>query len=144
MNRQAIEKLIPHTGAMSLLDEVVQWDEEGITCKTRSHKRTDNPFISEPDQPLDTTALLEYGAQAAAVHAALLQQGMAGQGTAFIGAIKQLKFIQRAVDPVIDELIIKAHCQLNTRDGAIYQLDCGSEQQALLSARVILVLPGTD
>lgn len=141
INREAIEELIPHTGSMCLLDSVARWDDQSIECLTASHRRQDNPFLLDSAGTMDATFLVEYGAQAAAVHAALLQQGMAGQGTAYLGAIKKLNFFQRQVDLSIDHLIIKARCELNTTEGAIYQLDCSGGDEAIIAARVVLVLP---
>lgn len=141
IDRQAIAQLIPHTGTMCLLDAVQAWDEQSIHCVTGSHRRPDNPFL-EPGLPLDAAILIEYGAQAAAVHAALLQQGMAGQGTAYLGAIKNLQLYQPQVDGAIELLTVRARCELNSQEGAIYQIDCGAEDQAIISARVVLVLPG--
>lgn len=169
IDRAAIEQLIPHAGSMCLLDSVQQWDQHSIVCLTASHRRADNPLLSAAGQSLDAAVLVEYGAQAAAVHAALLLQGelqqseaghsqdlhrksgqnkdgkgIGGGRTAFLGAIKNLQFIQRQVDPTIAQLTIKARCELNSRDGAIYQLDCGSDSGAIISARVVLVLPAAD
>lgn len=153
IDRTAIEQLIPHTGSMCLLDSVQQWDEHAIVCLTASHRRADNPLLPAAGQSLDAVILVEYGAQAAAVHAALLRRanGAAAQDnktagigpgrTAFLGAIKKLQLIQRQVDPAIEQLTIKARCELNSADGAIYQLDCGSASGPIISARVVLVLP---
>ena len=70
IDRAGIEALIPHGGAMVLLDRVVSHDETRILCSTMSHRRADNPLLR--DQRLPTVVGAEYGAQAAAVHGALL------------------------------------------------------------------------
>lgn len=66
------EYLIPHRGAMSLLDSVVDWDDEHIHLTAISHTHTDNPLRS--DGLLRAVHLCEYGAQAMAVHGGLLAQ----------------------------------------------------------------------
>ncbi len=62
--------LIPHQGTMCLLDGVVAWTGESIHARSDSHRRADNPLRS--DGMLRAVHLCEYGAQAMAVHGALL------------------------------------------------------------------------
>jgi predicted hotdog family 3-hydroxylacyl-ACP dehydratase len=66
------QHLIPHAGAMSLLDAVIAWDEERIHMTAISHALADNPLRS--DGMLRAVHLCEYGAQAMAVHGGLLAQ----------------------------------------------------------------------
>lgn len=67
--------LIPHAGAMCLLDEVVAWSATTIHARSDSHRRRDNPL--RRDGQLRALLLCEYGAQAMAVHGALLARGSA-------------------------------------------------------------------
>lgn len=64
--------LIPHRGAMCLLDEIVAWDERRIAARANSHRRPDNPL--RRDGTLRAVHLCEYAAQAMAVHGGLLAQ----------------------------------------------------------------------
>ena len=66
------EHLIPHRGAMSLLDAVVDWDDARIHMIAISHASADNPLRS--DDRLRAVHLCEYGAQAMAVHGGLIAQ----------------------------------------------------------------------
>jgi len=66
------DSLIPHRGAMSLLDSVVDWDDTRVHLTAISHTHTDNPLRS--DGRLRAVHLCEYGAQAMAVHGGLLAQ----------------------------------------------------------------------
>ena len=43
LNKKEIEALIPHNGAMSLLNEVLKWDEDHIVCLANSHRSKHNP-----------------------------------------------------------------------------------------------------
>ena len=70
MDRDDICSLIPHSGNMCLLDMVMSWDEENIHCSALTHRDTGNPL--RRDGNLSTVNLIEYGAQAMAVHGALL------------------------------------------------------------------------
>jgi predicted hotdog family 3-hydroxylacyl-ACP dehydratase len=62
--------LLPHQGAMCLLDEVVGWDDEAIHARSASHRAAGNPLRS--DGRLRAVHLCEYGAQAMAVHGGLV------------------------------------------------------------------------
>src|SRR6516164_873849 len=64
-----IRALIPHSGLMCLLDEVVQWDDRSILCITNTHRDPANPL--RRGGRLSALHAFEYGAQAAAVHGGL-------------------------------------------------------------------------
>lgn len=66
------EHLIPHRGAMSLLDAVLDWDEARIHMRAISHTDPNHPLRS--DGMLRAVHLCEYGAQAMAVHGGLTAQ----------------------------------------------------------------------
>ena len=139
MGREELQSLIPHSGSMCLLDSVVDWNDDSIACETSSHLRENNPFTKQGR--LDSVLLVEYGAQAAAVHAGLIQNGMGEGGTAYIGAVKNLQIFEQVVDQSISMLNVSAQCILNNKDGAIYQIECGGDNRPVISARVVLILP---
>lgn len=62
--------LIPHTGAMCLLERIVSWNERGMTLATSTHSSPANPLRSHGR--LHAIHLCEYGAQAMAVHGGLV------------------------------------------------------------------------
>ncbi len=64
-----IERRVPHAGAMCLLDRVVRWDASRIDCEAES-PRAGHPL--ELAQGVPVVAAVEYAAQAAALHVALL------------------------------------------------------------------------
>ena len=72
LNRESWQHLIPHRGAMCLLDAVVAWDESHIHALAVSHRDPANPLRS--DGILRSVNLCEYGAQAMAIHGGLLAQ----------------------------------------------------------------------
>ena len=92
------QHLIPHRGAMSLLDTVVAWDDEAIHLITESHRSVQNPL--RDDGVLRAVHLCEYGAQAMAVHGGLLAQ-RAG-GVAAPGLLVSLRAVQLHADRVDD------------------------------------------
>lgn len=70
LRQPSIGELVPHGGAMCLLEEVLAWDDEHVIAATRTHRAEDNPL--RRDGHLDPVHLCEYGAQAMAVHGGLL------------------------------------------------------------------------
>jgi predicted hotdog family 3-hydroxylacyl-ACP dehydratase len=69
INKAEIRTLIPHSGEMCLLDEVIQWDDRSLTCIAHTHRDPANPL--RRDGHLSAVHAFEYGAQAAAVHGGL-------------------------------------------------------------------------
>jgi predicted hotdog family 3-hydroxylacyl-ACP dehydratase len=76
-DRARIERMVPHAGAMCLIDAVTQWDASHIECVCAG-PTTAHPLAR--DGRLPAIAAAEYAAQATAVHGALLndQQPRAG------------------------------------------------------------------
>ena len=139
LQRQQIADLIPHQGNMCLLDTIVRWDDEEIAASAVRHHDPDNPLLREGE--LRCIVLIEYAAQAAAVHAALTE-GSIGEGeAAFIGAVRSLKLHRQLIDRNCRELEFQARCILNDPSGAIYQLTAHSGQELLMESRVVMVLP---
>ncbi|HEX7128864.1 MAG TPA: phosphotransferase, partial [Rhodanobacteraceae bacterium] len=71
------QDLIPHQGTMCLLDAVLGYDAMRIHAASATHAGADNPLRA--DGRLHAVALCEYGAQAMAVHGALLARERGGR-----------------------------------------------------------------
>lgn len=74
--RDAIERLIPHKGAMCLWDAVLDWDAARIRLRAHNHRDSAHPLRSHGQ--LRAVHLCEYGAQAMAVHGGLRAQAAGG------------------------------------------------------------------
>ena len=70
LDREAIASRVPHSGGMCLLDEVLDWNAQRIRCRSDSHRRAGNPLRAAGR--LGAACAVEYAAQAAALHGALL------------------------------------------------------------------------
>ena len=90
-----IAAFLPHGENMCLLDGVQQWDADSIVALSFSHHLETNPLLERGN--LGAATLVEYAAQAAAVHAGLTDTGLVGDQAAFMGAIKGLKLYQQTV-----------------------------------------------
>ncbi len=69
ITKAEIRTLIPHSGLMCLLDEVIQWGDRSILCISNTHRDPANPLRRQGR--LSAVHAFEYGAQAAAVHGGL-------------------------------------------------------------------------
>lgn len=67
-----IAGLIPHAGAMCLLERIECWDDSSIVLTTSTHRDPANPLAGPSG--LRAIHLCEYGAQAMAVHGGLAAQ----------------------------------------------------------------------
>lgn len=137
LSRQQISALIPHGNSMCMLDEVVSWDSDHIQCRSTHFAGDHNPLFE--GGRLETVLLIEYAAQAAAIHAALLQSELGKPRPAYIGAVKGIELLRAVTnDLAID---ISAHCLLNNSSGAIYEFIAKQDNCALITGRLILNQP---
>lgn len=101
--------LIPHHGAMCLLDAVIAWDEVHLHARSESHRRTDNPLRS--DGILRSVHLAEYGAQAMAVHGALCARAAGGAAKpGYLVSLRNVELVVTRIDDLPGPLDVHAEC----------------------------------
>jgi len=107
LSKDQWQGLIPHRGAMCLLDVVVDWDDARIHAHANSHRRADNPLRS--DGILRAVHLCEYAAQAMAIHGGLLAQ-REGRVTApgFLVSLRAVKLHVARIDDLAGTLDVHA------------------------------------
>jgi len=99
--------LIPHQGAMSLLDDVVAWDAACIHASSGSHRRDDNPLRS--DGRLRAVHLCEYGAQAMAVHGGLIARAAGARAApGFLVSLRAVELHVARIDDLPGALDVHA------------------------------------
>ena len=124
---------------MSMLDSVIDWSDNSITCVTSTHRHASNPLMVGANLP--SLCLIEYGAQAAAVHAALVANRVDGQGKpAYIGNLKNIEWKEALVDSALPTLTITANLVASSASGAIYDIEASAEQETLLTASMTLIM----
>lgn len=135
LEREEIAELIPHAEGMCLLDRVLAWDRSSIRCGSDSHRRSDHPL--RRDGRLGAVHLIEYAAQAAAIHRALLVRQRDGSPTpGVLAAVRQVRLEVEWLDGVAASLDL--HCQRLT-DGGIYSFRACAGGQVLTSGRITVV-----
>ncbi|PXV55391.1 Predicted 3-hydroxylacyl-ACP dehydratase, HotDog domain [Dyella jiangningensis] len=134
-------RLIPHQGAMCLLDSVAAWDETTIHAVADSHALADHP-LRGPDG-LHAVHLAEYGAQAMAVHGALLSREQ-GETKARPGRLVSLRDVSLAVeyvDPACGRLDVHAESLYAEPAGAQYAFRVEQNGRVLVSGRAAVIHP---
>jgi len=143
ISKAALCRLIPHHGAMCLLDKVERWDDTSIMCTTTSHRDATNPL--RRDNQLEAICGLEYAAQAMAVHVGLLQQGKECRlAVGYLGAIKHLRLRVTRLDDVKKDLTVQATRLVGEVCSFIYAFRVSVERQELLDGRASIFLKYLD
>lgn len=134
--------LIPHAGAMCVLDEVVAWDDAAIHARTRSHARADNPLRS--DEQLRALHLAEYGAQAMAIHGGLLaraQGAVAGPG--YLVSLRDVELAVARIDDIADALDVHAQRLLAGDGHWQYEFRVEHAGRVLARGRAAVIAPAS-
>lgn len=139
LDKTELAALIPHSGTMCLLDTVAAWTPESIRCTSTTHLDPANPLRSNNE--LAALHLVEYAAQAMAVHGALLAQGRPQAG--MIGVLRDITLHVDRIDLLDQPLIVHAQRRLARADGLIYDFAVelgGASRRALSEGRISIVL----
>lgn len=143
MSKADISRLIPHQGAMCLLDAIEQWDETSIICKTASHRDAANPL--RRGNQLEAICGLEYAAQTMAVHVGLLEQDRKQKMVVgYLGAVKDLMLRASRLDDVQGDLTIQATRLIGQGSSFIYTFRVSAGRQELLDGRASIFLKHLD
>ena len=132
-----IRELVPHQGAMCLLDEVLEWNAGRIVCAATSHRDPANPLRGADG--LCAVAGIEYAAQAVAVHFAL-QNNSGKPGIGYLAALRDVVCAVERLDTEPGDLTVGAN-QVAAEGGRLlydFRIDAGGRE--LLKGRLSVVL----
>ncbi len=137
---QALTALVPHAGSMCLLDEVTSWNETRVSCRSASHRRPDHPL--RRDGFLPSIHLLEYAAQATAVHGGLLAGAGGSPAPAkYLAAARDFDLHVTSLDDVQADLLIDAEHLLSMGGSVLYRFHVSADGQSLAEGRLTIVPP---
>ena len=130
---------IPHAGAMRLLDVVHNWDDTHIHAKGERHRPHEHPLRS--GSGLHAVHLAEYGAQAVAVHAALMAASRGDTRTrqGRLVSLRDMQLMIEYVDLSVAPLDVHAQCLIADERGAQYTFKVAQCAQLLASGRVAVM-----
>lgn len=139
LDKAAIEALIPHSGAMSLLDRVLACDAISIRCAAVSH--------GDPANPLRTGGVLpapvgvEYAAQAVALHAAITKsRGAEGPQRGYLAVLSNAAWTVDRLDDAGPVLIVEAVQITVLAAGSQYSFRISAGDSELVSGEFLLAL----
>ena len=136
--RDAIEALIPHQGAMCLLDRVVEWDKDRIVLATSTHRSADNPL--RLGGRLRAIHLCEYGAQAMAVHGGLSAQAQGKTARpGFLVSLRDVTLQTDFIDDLSGELLVSAQRLLESAGSWQYSFEVTHANQMIAAGRAAII-----
>jgi len=138
IGREEIATLIPHAGAMCLLDEVLRWDETSIRCRSGRHRAADNPMRSAGR--LGVLCGIEFAAQAMAAHGRLAGGIGRRPQAGYLASLRDVQCRIDRLDLLTDDLVIDAERLMGDAQQVIYRFSLASDGAELLSGRAAVVL----
>ena len=131
-----IARLVPHAGSMCLLEEVLAWDENTITCRAISHRDPSNPLRSHGR--LAAVIGVEYAAQAVAVHGGLRGENSSKGG--YIAALRDVICTVDRLDTESADLVVSATRVAAEGGRLLYDFRLEGGNRELLTGRLSVVL----
>jgi predicted hotdog family 3-hydroxylacyl-ACP dehydratase len=138
IGRDRILGLIPHDGAMCLLDTVEDWNEAGITCLSARYAAADNP-MRRADGTLGTASAIEIAAQAMAVHGRLMAPKDGPPRPGFLVALRDVAARAATLPPGIGPLTVNARRIMGDARGATYAFTVMAAGDAWLTGRATVL-----
>jgi predicted hotdog family 3-hydroxylacyl-ACP dehydratase len=136
--RDAIARLIPHAGAMCLLDSVVNWDETSIRCVSARHRAKDNPLRQAGR--VGALCGIEFAAQAMAVHGRLAGAIGARPRAGYLASLREVVCGCDRLDQFDGALIIEAMRLMGDEERVMYSFSITFEGRALVAGRATVIL----
>lgn len=128
---------IPHQGQMCLLDEVVEWTEGSIRCRSESHRRVDNALRAHGR--LGIACGIEYAAQAMAVHGALRAASLSLESRAgLLASVRGLTMHVDRLDDIAGDLLASATLVSGDSTMVLYEFSLADSTRALLLGRATI------
>ncbi|HVL58639.1 MAG TPA: hydroxymyristoyl-ACP dehydratase, partial [Burkholderiaceae bacterium] len=142
LTHEQIAALIPHSGPMCLLDEVLSADHATLRCHARSHLDPRHPMRG-PDG-LGAACAIEYAAQAMALHDALRHRAAAvppaaGASYGMLVSLRDVRFAVRRLDLVCDPLLVQVELLSGDGAGALYAFQVGTATRELVCGRASVI-----
>ncbi len=139
LDRAWIQAHIPHPGRMCLLDEVIEWNGERISCRSSGHRAADHPLRAHGR--LGAACGIEFAAQAMAVHGALIADASTVKPAGgFLASVRGVRLYVSRLDDVQTDLICDAVLIAGDRGTALYEFALRAAAMPLMSGRATVVL----
>jgi len=138
LDKPALERLLPHRGAMCLLDSVAAWDEAHIECRASSHRDAANPL--RVGGRLPALVAIEYAAQAMAVHGGLCAAADHPSPPGFLVAVRDARLDVATLDDLVEELEVSAVRRAGGESGLVYEFSVRAGGRPVAEGRATVAL----
>ena len=123
---------------MCLIERVVSWDAESITCTSNSHRDPRNPLVSKGQ--LHAVCGIEYGAQVMAIHGRLCEAKGGKPRLGYLANVREVKFHVERLDEIGETLTIAARRLFGEDMRVIYEFMLSAAGRSLVEGRAAVVL----
>jgi predicted hotdog family 3-hydroxylacyl-ACP dehydratase len=138
VKREAIARVIPHSGAMCLLDEIASWDQERIRSVSRSHRAASNPLRSGGRLP--ALCGIEYAAQTMAAHGGLAGAVPERPRAGYLVSLRDVVCGAEWLDEAEGDLAVDAERISGDAERVMYRFRVTVGATEVLSGRATVVL----
>lgn len=132
----SIAGMLPHAGAMVLVDEIVYADPMRIECRTRAHTRPGFPLAH--DGAVSSLCGIEIAAQAMALHAAL-QDPSRRPRSARLASLSDVEVRVDRLDDRADALCVEAILEQASARGSAYRFSVAAGSDTLIRGRALVI-----
>jgi predicted hotdog family 3-hydroxylacyl-ACP dehydratase len=136
IGREEILAMIPHGGAMCLLDEVLDWDAASLRCVSHRFLAQDNP-LRRADGTLGAACGIEIAAQAMAVHGRLTAPADRPPVPGFLVSLRDVRLSRAVLEA--GPLIISATRLLGDARGARYAFSVAAQGAEMLNGHATVM-----
>jgi predicted hotdog family 3-hydroxylacyl-ACP dehydratase len=134
LTQAELAPLLPHGGAMRLLDSVERWDASSISSRATSHRDVRNPLRHAGR--LAAVTGLEYAAQTMGIHAKLLSDDQNAEGViGYVGGVREFLLAVERLDTLSEDLLIDATRLLEGEASVMYEFRMTAGDRFLVSGR---------
>lgn len=142
LDASGIAQRIPHSGRMALLERLLHWTPQSITCETGTHLAADHPLRTA--HGVLAPAAIEYAAQAMALHGALIGEAASG-GTGeptpgFLASVRGVQFHVPRLDTLGAPLTVQAEREAGDGTHILYRFLVTAGSQPVAEGRAAVVL----
>jgi predicted hotdog family 3-hydroxylacyl-ACP dehydratase len=142
LDRQWIERHIPHQGTMCLLDEVLTWNTQRVQCRSSTHRNRANPLRAH--DRLGAVCGIEYAAQAMAVHGALIASRITASPkneaiVGYLASVRNVVLYTNRLDDVEADLVAEAERVTGDERSVLYDFSVYGDERILLAGRATIV-----
>jgi len=135
---EPIAALIPHQGAMCLLERIIEWDADHVVLATRTHRSAANPLRT--GGRLRALNLCEYGAQAMAVHGGLIARAAGSRAPpGMLVSLREVLFKREWIEDLPGELRVAARRLLGGERSSQYAFTVHHGGELIAEGRAAII-----